>query len=478
LTPFLSPTSQPESAGNFRAAYVFGLAGTGALGGLLFGYDWVVIGGAKPFYEVYFHLHAPQLIGWANSCALLGCLIGALIAGAAGGRFGRKKVLLASALLFAVSSIFTGWAFTFPAFIAWRIIGGIAIGLASHIAPLYIAEISPAPWRGRLVSLNQLALVCGILAAQIVNWLIAQKVPEHSATVLLDSWNAQYAWRWMFTAVAVPSLFFFLLALRIPESPRWLAGRGRENAAESILTRIGGAPYARAELDAILATLPTESAPSRLPLQELRRGRFARLLLIGVGLAVLQQWSGINVLFNYAEEVYRSAGFGISGILFDIVITGAINLIFTVLAMAFVDRLGRRLLMLLGCVGVGGSHFAAAFAYRAGAKGTGILVLTLCAIACYAMSLAPVTWVLISEIFPNRLRSLGVSVAVGALWIASFALTYTFPLIDGRFGTSGAFFLYGAICFFGSVFVYHFVPETKGRTLEQIESLTANAQQK
>jgi len=193
---------------------------------------------------------------------------------------------------------------------------------------------------------------------------------------------------------------------------------------------------------------------------------------MGIALAALQQLSGINVLFNYAEEIYRSAGFGVSGILFNIVITGTINLIFTVIAMTFVDRLGRRKLMLLGCVGIGLSHLGASLAYHHGWHGEAILALTLAAIACYSMSLAPVTWVLISEIFPNRLRSLGVSSAVAALWTASFVLTYTFPFLNRTFSTSGAFVVYAAVCFLGFVFVFMFVPETRGKSLEEIEQIS------
>jgi sugar porter (SP) family MFS transporter len=441
-----------------------------ALGGFLFGYDWVVIGGAKPFYEVYFQLDSERLIGWANSCALIGCLIGALVAGEAGSRLGRKKVLIFSALLFALSSISTGWSHLFSTFILWRIAGGVAIGLASNISPLYIAEISPAPWRGRLVSLNQLAIVCGILAAQISNWLIAEKVPAHSsAAVLAQSWNAQFGWRWMFTAVAVPAVVFFLLALVLPESPRWLAAKGKASGARRVLARIGGQEYADTELTAIEHTLRQETG-ERLGWKDLLGKDVRKLLWIGIALAILQQWSGINILFNYAEEIYKSAGFGISDILFNIVITGAINLVFTVIAMGFVDRAGRRRLMLLGCAGVALCHFAAGFAYRAGWHGSAVLVLTLCAIACYAMSLAPITWVLISEIFPNRLRSLGVSASVAGLWSASFTLTYTFPFLNRALTTAGTFFAYGAICLLGFVFVYRFVPETRGKTLEEIET--------
>jgi MFS transporter, SP family, xylose:H+ symportor len=458
--------SQSSMAG-IHAGYVCGMALVAAMGGLLFGYDWVVIGGAKPFYEVYFHLSSEHLIGWANSCALIGCLIGALVAGEAGSRLGRKKVLLLSALLFALSSICTGWATAFAVFIAWRIAGGMAIGLASNISPLYIAEISPAAWRGRLVSLNQLAIVCGILAAQIVNWRIAEKIPD-GAAVLFESWNAQFGWRWMFTAVAVPAILFFLFALFIPESPRWLAGANRIDEARRVLARIGGDDYAARELAAIEETLHA-SAATRVTWKDLFGKSTRNLVWIGMALAALQQWSGINILFNYAEEIYRSAGFGVSGILFNIVITGTINLIFTLVAMTFVDRLGRRKLMLLGCAGVGLCHLGASLAYRMGLHGGAVLVLTLAAIACYSMSLAPVTWVLISEIYPNRLRSLGVSAAVAALWTASFVLTYSFPFINRAFTTSGAFLVYAAVCFLGFVFVSAYVPETRGKTLEEIE---------
>lgn len=466
-------SSSRSSNATIHFAYVWWVALVAAMGGLLFGYDWVVIGGAKPFYEVYFHLSSANLIGWANSCALVGCLVGALIAGEAGSRFGRKKVLLLSALVFAVSSVLTGWAPVFVAFIAWRITGGVAIGLASNISPLYIAEISPAAWRGRLVSLNQLAIVIGILAAQIANWMIAEAVPA-GAVVLAQSWNAQYGWRWMFTAVAAPAVLFFLLALAIPESPRWLAGRMRAREAEQVLARIGGADYATAELAAIEDTLRA-AADNRAGWADLFNGPARRLVWIGIALAALQQWSGINILFNYAEEIYKSAGYGVSGIMFNIVITGAINLIFTVVAMSFVDRVGRRKLMLLGCAGVGLCHLGASLAYHAGWRGSGVLVLTLGAIACYSMSLAPITWVLISEIFPNRLRSVGVSAAVAALWTASFALTYTFPFLNRAFSTSGAFLLYAVICFLGFVFVARFVPETRGKTLEEIESQSMGA---
>lgn len=466
------PDAGQTFEGELRLGFIWMIAFVAAMGGLLFGYDWVVIGGAKPFYEAYFHLSSAVFIGWANSCALIGCFAGSLLGGRLSDLLGRKKVLIFSALLFAISSVLTGWAYSFVAFISWRIIGGVAIGLASNISPMYIAEISPAAWRGRLVSLNQLAIVIGILAAQVANWAIAERVPEHATeTMIAASWNAHYGWRWMFTAVAIPAVVFLVTAPLIPESPRWLVAKGNQIVAQDVLARIGGRRYGEWELASIRESLnaPVEQHDWRL----LFSVKVRKLLLIGIALAVLQQASGINVLFNFAEEVYRSAGYGVSDILLNIVATGTINLIFTLFAMLFVDRFGRRPLMLMGCLGVGVSHIAVGLAYRLGAPGIFVLALTLCAIACYAMTLAPVTWVLITEIFPNRVRASAVSISVAALWVASFGLTYTFPLLNQRLGTGGTFFAYGAVCLVGAAFVFMAIPETKGRSLEQIEKSEA-----
>ena len=453
----------------YNARYVWMISAVAALGGLLFGYDFVVIGGAKPFYARCFQLNSEHLVGWANSCALLGCLLGSIAAGGLSERLGRKKLLILSAFLFATSSVLTGWAPVFAWFVVWRIVGGVAIGMASNVSPMYIAEISPAAWRGRLVSLNQLTIVVGILGAQIVNWLIAQPVPDSATDQMIrDSWNGQLGWRWMFTAVAVPSVVFFVSAFFVPESPRWLVKKGRAALAHRVLARIGGRAYADSAVAEIGASIGAET---RVRLAELLTPRMLRILGIGVTLAVLQQWSGINVIFNYAEEIYRGAGYSVSGILFNIVITGAINMAFTFVALGFVDRVGRRALMLAGCAGIAVSHTLLGLAYRFGLKGMPVLVLTLCTIGCYAMSLAPVTWVLISEIFPNRVRGVAVSIAVSALWIACFVLTFTFPVLNRALGASGTFWLYAAICFAGFVFVKRCVPETKGRSLEEIEHL-------
>jgi sugar porter (SP) family MFS transporter len=458
-------------AARYNLAYLWAISLVAAMGGLLFGYDWVVIGGAKPFFERCFALTSHAAVGWANSCALLGCLLGSVGTGALSQRFGRRPLLLAAALLFAASSVLTGWAPTFAVFVTWRIVGGLAIGMASNLSPMYIAEVSPAHLRGRLVAVNQLTIVIGILGAQIVNWWIAVAMSfpgGGTAEVARQAWNEAFGWRWMFTAVTAPSLLFFIGALFVPESPRWLAAHGEPDRARAVLARIGGEAYARAETLEVVRTLDAETV-ARTTLAALLEPRVRRLLLVGVALAVLQQWSGINSIFNYAEDIYRSAGYGINDIMFNIVITGAINLGCTVLAVVAVDRVGRRTLMLVGCAAVSVSHLLLGVAYALGFRGLPVLVLTLCSLGCYALSLAPVTWVLIAEIFPNRVRGAAVSVAVSALWIACFVLTFAFPLLQGAVGIAATFWIFSAICLGGFIFVRLNVVETKGRSLEQIE---------
>ncbi len=467
------PVKEPQ----INLPYVWSISLVAALGGLLFGYDWVVIGGAKPFFERFFGLQTAAASGWANSCALLGCLIGSMITGGLSDRFGRKRLLWLSAVLFAASSLLTGWASDFNWFVTWRILGGVAIGMASNLSPMYIAEVAPAGIRGRLVAVNQLTIVIGILSAQIINWIIAVKLPHAGADATAvdaarQAWNIRTGWRWMFSAVTVPSLLFFAGALVIPESPRWLVKNGRSERARRILARIGGEDYASSAVSDIENTLAADEI-GRVRFRDLLESRVSKILGVGVALAVLQQWSGINSIFNYAEEIYRSAGYGIGEILFNIVITGAINLVFTFVAIATVDRFGRRILMLIGCAGIGLSHVLIGIAYALGMKGIHVLVFTLCALGCYGMSLAPVTWVLIAEIFPNRIRGAAVSVAVSALWIACFILTFLFPILRGSLGMAGTFWIYALICFAGFAFVYFRVPETKGRTLEQIEKEVA-----
>ncbi len=459
---------------HLNMSYVWMICLVAACGGLLFGYDWVVIGGAKPFYEAYFGITDPAQSGWAMSSALAGCVFGALISGWCADRFGRKLPLIISAILFSASAWGTAVATHFDWFVFYRIVGGVGIGLASALSPMYIAEVSPAEKRGKFVAINQLTIVIGVLAAQLVNLMIAEPVAS-SATMqdIVQSWNGQVGWRWMFGAELIPAVLFLLLMFLVPDSPRWLAKAGKPDKAERMLRRIGSAEYARETMADIRATLGENT--QKVAVSELLNPRVRPIIVIGIVLAVFQQWCGINVIFNYAQEIFASAGFDINSTLKSIVATGLINLIFTIIALPLVDKLGRRKLMLLGAAGLTIIYVLIAGAYALGIMGLPVLLLVLAAIAIYALTLAPVTWVLLSEIFPNRVRGMAMSVGTLALWIACFLLTYTFPLLNANLGASGSFLLYGIICALGFVFVLRSVPETKGVTLEALEHQLAGS---
>lgn len=442
-----------------------------ALGGLLFGYDWVVIGGAKPFYEPFFGISGDALLqGLTMSSALLGCVAGAVATCVAGDRFGRRQLLVVSAALFTVSALGTAFAPELISFNLARWLGGVGIGIASSASPMYISEVSPAAIRGRLVSLNQLTIVIGILAAQIANWLIAEPVPAGaSLSLLAESWNGQLGWRWMFGVEAVPAGLFLILSLTVPESPRWLLARGHGDAARRVLERLGGQAHAVRELAAIVEALSRDVAEKARRRDLFLEPGLRRVIGMGALLAVLQQWCGINVIFNYAQEVFAAAGHDVSEVLFSIVITGIVNLVFTLVAMAAVDRAGRRALMLLGCGGLAVIYAFLGAGFALESRGIHMLALVIAAIACYALTLAPVTWVVIAEIFPNRVRGAAMSIAVFSLWSACTALTFTFPYLHRALGAAGTFWLYGAICVAGFVYVALRLPETRGRSLEQIE---------
>ncbi|MGZ5469254.1 MAG: sugar porter family MFS transporter [Candidatus Aminicenantales bacterium] len=449
--------------------YIWGVTLVSAMGGLLFGYDWVVIGGAKPFYEKFFNLTTPSQIGWAMSSALIGCLVGALVSGGLSDRFGRKKLLILAAFLFTVTGILTALAPSFSIFITNRLLGGVAIGLASNLSPMYIAEISPASMRGRFVSVNQLTIVIGILAAQLTNWLIAEPVPAGAtAADILASWNGQAGWRWMFGAEAVPAFLFFLLMFLVPESPRWLVKNGRVEEAGRVLAKVGGQGFAAEALADIRSTLAAGEI-GRVRFRDLLEPGLTGVLVIGIALAVYQQWCGINVIFNYAQEIFTAAGYGVSDVLFNIVVTGAVNLIFTLVAIRLVDRLGRKPLMLAGSAGLAVAFGLIGASYAVHSRGVHILLLVLVAMALYALSLAPVTWVILSEIFPNRIRGAAMSVSTFALWSACFVLTYSFPHLNKGLGPAGTFWIYAGISVLGFFFIKSRVRETKGKTLEQIE---------
>lgn len=454
---------------NFNQRFIYFICIVSAMGGLLFGYDWVVIGGAKPFYEVFYGIAGnPAQQGLAMSIALAGCLAGAMTCGWLADRAGRRPLLVVSAFIFLVSAYATGAFNNFDAFLAARFVGGIAIGMASGLSPMYIAEVSPEKIRGKLVSLNQLTIVLGILAAQIVNFLIAEPVVGDVAEYA--SWNVQSGWRWMFWSAAFPAAAFLLLAFFIPESPRWLVMKGKADEARKILSNIGGREYADEQIADMERTAESADKQASGGLKTLFSARFRAVLVLGIVMAVFQQWCGTNVIFNYAQEIFADAGYNLGEMLFNIVLTGITNVVFTFVAIYTVDRLGRRRLMLYGAGGLALIYAALGTCYYLHVTGFFMIILVVAAIACYAMTLGPVTWVLLSEIFPNRVRAVAVATCTFALWTASFILTYTFPLLNSWLGSYGTFWIYAAICASGFAFFVKRCPETKGKSLEQLES--------
>ena len=448
---------------SFNKRFIYFICLVSAMGGLLFGYDWVVIGGAVKFYEQFFGIGGNAVLqGVATSSALVGCMIGAMVAGALADRYGRKPLLITAAVLFTVSGIATGAFNEFGWFCIARLAGGVGIGIASAISPMYIAEVAPAGIRGSLVSLNQMAIVLGILAAQVANWAIAR--PDIGGAI--DPWNIEMGWRWMFWAETLPAAIFLALASVIPESPRWSALNGRKDAAHSILTRIGGSSYADGELESIGAA-PVATGGSGL--KDLLRRRYAHVLALGVIVAVFQQWCGTNVIFIYAQDVFAGAGYTVSEAFLNIVVTGIANVLFTIAALFTVDRWGRRRLMLTGAAGLAVIYAVLGTCFHYEVEGMVMVLLTVAAIACYAMTLGPVTWILLAEIFPNRIRGVAMAVCTFALWVGSCTLTFAFPSMNAALGCSGSFWIYAGICLLGLVYFVRNCPETKGRSLEEIE---------
>ena len=444
--------------GNNRA-FIYFICSVSAMGGLLFGYDWVVIGGAKPFYELFFNISDdPVLQGVAMSTALVGCLVGAMVAGAAADRWGRKPLLVTSAVLFTVSAIGTGLFSDFTLFNIARFVGGIGIGVASALAPMYIAEVSPAEIRGRMVSLNQMTIVLGILAAQIVNMLLARD------TTIADSqaWNVAWGWRWMFWAETLPAALFLVMSFFIPESPVFL----RTHPHPLPVWRGVDTPKADN-----LNVQGNYSPPYRegTGVGLLLEAKYHRVLLLGLVIAVFQQWCGTNVIFNYAQEIFVGAGFDVDGMFINIVITGIANVVFTFVALYTIERWGRRTLMLIGAGGLGLIYLTLGTCYFLEVKGVMMVVLVVTAISVYAMTLGPVTWTLLAEIFPHRIRGVAMATCTFALWVGCCTLTFSFPSMNAALGSSGTFWIYSAICLCTFVFLFRRCPETKGKSLEQLE---------
>ncbi len=436
---------------NFR--YLLTISLVTALGGLLFGFDISVISGTIPFLQEVFNLNE-AMKGWVVSSALIGCIIGASFAGRLGDKFGRKKVLLVTSILFAVSAIGSGIANSIPTFVLYRILGGFAVGGASVLAPMYIAEVSPAHLRGRMVSINQLTIVIGISLAYYSNYFLLQ-VGEN-------------AWRWMFAAEALPALFFFFALFIVPESPRWLVARNRENDAKQVLTKVAGTDFANFELSEIKASLVGNE--KRGTLKQLFNKKYSFILFLGIFLAVFQQWSGINVIFFYAPDIFAKANLGVDAALFQTTLIGLMNIVFTILAMRVIDKIGRKLLMLIGAAGMAVCYIAIGFLFSTG-RTDDWLLLTFIIItpAFFAFGLGPTVWVVLSEIFPNKIRGAAMSVATFSLWVACYLLTLTFPVFVELFNASNTFWLYSVICIIGFLVILKYLPETKGISLEQLE---------
>lgn len=437
--------------------FVYFVSAIAAFGGLLFGYDTAVIAGAIGFIETKFQL-SPAMTGWAASSAIWGCVIGAMGAGYMSDKFGRKKILIVTAILFAVSAIWAAVPATLNQFVIARIIGGIGVGAASMLSPLYISEIAPADKRGMLVTLYQLAIVIGINLIYFVNLLIAG-----SGT---DQWNVDMGWRYMLGSGIIPSALFLVALFLVPESPRWLASKNREDEAMKILEKVNGKVGAGLVMADIKKTLNEEQGTIR----ELFAPGLRTAMIIGVFLAVFSQITGINAIIYYAPEIFKSVGFGTESALLQTVIIGITNTVFTFVAIKFIDQAGRRKLLLWGVAGMVICLFGVGTVFYFNLNsGPLLLIFILGFIASFASSLGPIPWVIISEIFPTKTRGIAMSIAILMLWLGVVAVTQLTPILLDEVGGAITFWIFGANAILLLVFTYKMIPETKGKTLEEIE---------
>lgn len=449
----MSTTTTTDTT-NMRTVYF--LTAVAALGGLLFGYDTAVISGAIGFLQTKFELTA-AMKGWAASSAIIGCIFGAMVAGWASDKFGRKKVLILTAILFGISAIGSAIPANLTQFAIYRFIGGVGIGAASMVSPLYITELAPAKIRGKLVSYYQLAIVLGILLIFFVNSIIQASGDE--------AWNVEYGWRYMMGSEILPALLFLIAMFFVPESPRWLTKEGREQEALTVLSSINGEARGAEILKEVKETLHEEKGT----LKELFAGRFRKAIIVGIVLSIFSQVQGINAIMYYAPEIFKAVGTGTNAAFQQTVIIGVINVLFTFVAINFVDKMGRKTLLLLGGAGMGISLLMVGLAFQFGWTGYGLLIFILFYIACFAASYGPVTWVVISEIFPIKLRGVAMSVATFSLWVAVYLVTQMFPILLEEAGPATTFWIFSGMSLLGFLFVWSQVPETKEKTLEEIE---------
>lgn len=455
-----------QSSQKSNTSYILMITLVAALGGLLFGYDTAVISGAVGSLRIHFNLSDAQL-GWAASSALVGCIIGAGITGVLANKYGRKKILLLAAILFAISAVGSAIPDSLNEFIVYRIVGGLGVGIASMLSPMYIAEIAPSHIRGRLVSLNQFTIIFGMLVVYFVNYYIAIQGD--------DTWNVSTGWRYMFASETIPALLFFGLLFVVPESPRWLYLKGKKDEAKKILGKIVDEKELDNQLNAIDTSINSEKNIEKV---SLLGKSILPIVLIGMALSAFQQVTGINVFLYYAPEIFKSLGGGSTDTaMLQTIVVGAVNLTFTVVAMYTVDKWGRKPLMLVGSLGMGICISAIGVAAYMQSTDGFLLIFVLGYIACFALSLGPIVWVLLSEIFPNNIRDKGLSVAVAAQWISNFLVSQTFPMMMGnetlinKFHGGFPFWVYGFMCLVTIIFVWKFIPETKGKSLEDLEKI-------
>jgi len=439
------------------------------LGGLLFGYDTGVISGAIEPLTAKFNL-SDFMKGWASGCVLIGCATGVLVVGPLSDKYGRRVAMFLAAIMFLISAIGTALPDDIRVFILFRFLGGVGIGIASISTPMYIAEITPANVRGRMVAVNQIAIVGGIAATSFVNYFIA-----HAGN---QAWLIETGWRWMFATGVLPAVIFFLLLLLIPESPRWLIEMSRVEQARAILARVGGRGFADTEIASIRESLSGEKGTWG----ELFSRRLRLPLMIGIALAILQQVTGINVFMYFGATIFKnmSQSTGVdAGLLQQIIINGSCTL-FTLIAIASVDRWGRRPLMLIGAAGMSISLVAmglmAQLLSDPAAASNLMLACIILYIGCFGLSVGPVVWVILSEIFPTAVRGRALGLATFCLWVSDYAITQTFPMMDAKgswfvaqFNHAFPFYLYAVFCLILIGVVWFFVPETKGKSLEEIE---------
>ena len=440
--------------------FVLFATGVTAIGGFLFGYDTAVINGANSYLKAHLGLN-PTQEGMAGASAILGCIPGAMFAGFLSDRFGRRKLLFLCAMLYAASGLLSAIPRTFDQFLAARFISGLGIGASSMICPVYIAEISPEKWRGRLGTLFQLGIVTGIFLTLFANKLIQGLGDE--------AWNTAFGWRWMLGMEVVPALLFMLLLLAVPESPRWLSQKGRQDEAREILEKVGGAEHAAVELAAIREAASLEAGQ----FSELLTGAFSRPLLIAVVLMACSQFCGINAIMYYSTKIFEAAGGGKNAAFTSSAWVGLINLLFTFVAIGFVDKAGRRPLLLIGTAVQAIALGLVGWMFHTGQTGLGLLLCVILFIAAFAMAMGPIGWLLCSEIFPNRVRGRAMSAAAFTVWVSCWVVAQTFPMLNDTpaIGPAKTFWVYAVVSLFSFVFVLTCVPETKGRTLEQIEQI-------